>query len=209
MTEAAAHAPGPEAPAFRQTRPYCLASGSPRRAQLLGRLGLRFSVCDPRVAEEQLPGEEPRAMVQRLARLKAQAVAPARRECLVLAGDTVVVIQGQVLGKPGGAQQAQRMLELLSGRSHEVLTGWFLQDGPSGDAASGVERTLVHFRQLPPDWIGWYSRLPEAWDKAGAYAVQGVGGTMVSGIEGSYSNVVGYPVETIFWQLWQRGWLTL
>lgn len=192
---------------MKQTVPLCLASSSPRRRELLRQCGLVFHECAPHVDEEPLPGEAPEALVTRLALAKARAALGRCPDGVVLAADTVVVLDGGILGKPESPQDAARMLGLLSGRTHRVITGYCLL--PRG-AAAGISRavtTEVAFRVLPPEWVRWYSHLPEAQDKAGAYAIQGRGCAMVSGIQGSYTNVVGLPVESVIWDLLEQGWL--
>lgn len=193
---------------MRLTRPLCLASASPRRRALLEQFGLAFVTFAPAVDEAPLPGERPEALVARLASLKARAALAAHPSHLILAGDTVVALDGALLGKPDSPDAAAGMLRRLSGKVHRVLTGYELLDGPSGRRVTRVAETDVEFRVLPPAWVGWYSHLPEAADKAGAYAIQGQGGAMVSGIRGSYTNVVGLPVESVIWDLAEQGWLT-
>jgi septum formation protein len=101
------------------------------------------------------------------------------------------------------------MLERLSDATHHVLSAWYALDADTGQANGGIVETRVTFRRLPPAWIRWYSRLDEALDKAGAYGIQGIGGAMVERIEGSYPNVVGFPIEVVLWELLARGWLEL
>jgi septum formation protein len=195
--------------AMKQQRPLCLASASPRRRELLQRFGLEFAVYAPQVDERALPGEAAEAHVERLARCKAEAARAGFPGHGILAGDTVVVHQGEILGKPVHAQDAQRMLERLSDATHRVLSAWYALDADTGQANGGIVETRVTFRRLPPAWIRWYSRLDEALDKAGAYGIQGIGGAMVERIEGSYPNVVGFPIEVVVWELLARGWLEL
>jgi septum formation protein len=194
---------------MRPTRPIVLASASPRRRELLERLGLAFAVIPAHVDEQPLEGETVEHLVARLAREKARNVSSKARQALVIAGDTEVELAGEILGKPEGSDRAAAMLRRLSGRTHRVLTGYHLLDGPTGDVLARTVETRVTFRELPEPWIAWYSALPEAHDKAGAYAVQGVGGAMVSRLEGSYTNVVGLPVESVLWDLIERGWVSL
>ena len=168
-----------------------LASGSPRRRALLAALGWRFEWTAPRVDESPLPGEAPEALCERLARLKAEA--PEVREgVLVLAADTIVVVDGRVLGKPTDLGESREMLALLQGRRHEVLTGVALRW--RGRTASAVERTAVRFRPLTPGEVAAYAATGEGMDKAGSYAIQGRGALLVSGIDGDYFNVVGLPL---------------
>jgi len=172
-----------------------LASASPRRQELLGRLGLTFEVVSAGVDEAVRPGEPPGEYVLRVARQKAAAVARSRPGALVLAADTAVVLDGAILGKPSGAEEARRMLRSLSGRRHSVLTAVALE-GAAQEAA--VVETAVWFRPLAEAEIAWYASTSEPLDKAGSYALQGAGGMLVQRIEGSASSVVGLPLaETV------------
>lgn len=177
--------------------PLVLASASPRRRELLAQLGLPFEVVPPEVDESVRAGEDPRAYVVRLAREKVDRVASRRRDALVLAADTAVVLGTEILGKPRDAPEAESMLWRLSGRDHLVLTGVAIGRSPKPVSAIAVE-TRVWFRSLRPEEIRWYVRSGEPLDKAGAYGIQGLGGALVRRIEGSASNVVGLPVaETL------------
>jgi septum formation protein len=167
-----------------------LASQSPRRRELLEQLGLAPEVRPARTDESVLPGEAPRDYVLRVAREKARAV----EGDVVLAADTAVVLRGEVLGKPGGAEDARRMLRALSGSTHEVLTGVCVRRGAVRLELAQVVSTAVRFAPLAPAAIEWYVRTGEPLDKAGAYAIQGAGGAFVLGVEGSVSNVVGLPL---------------
>ena len=172
-----------------------LASASPRRAELLAAAGFAFEV-RPRTVDERLkPGEDPHAHVVRLAREKAEAVDGADPDLVVLAADTVVVIDGLVLGKPADDGEAAVMLRRLSGRTHEVLTGVALRS--AGRVLTDVARTAVHFLPLSAAEIAWYVASGEPRDKAGAYAIQGLASRFVDRIEGSYTNVVGLPIATV------------
>jgi septum formation protein len=168
-----------------------LASQSPRRSELLRSAGISFRVQAANIDETPLPGEAPVAYVRRLAREKAEAV-PGE---LVLGADTVVVAGGQILGKPVNANDAIRMLLLLSGRRHEVITGFCLK-GP--ETITGHDTTAVFFAPLTVDEIRAYVATGEPMDKAGAYAIQGLASRFVERIEGSYSNVVGLPVALVY-----------
>lgn len=172
-----------------------LASRSPRRADLLTRAGYRFEVAPADIDERRREGEAPRELVRRLAREKAAAVAPRHRGAVVLGADTLVVVDGAVLGKPDGAAAAAAMLRRLSGRAHEVLTGVALH-GADG-WRDGVQSTRVVFRALSPEDVAWYVATGESADKAGAYSIQGRASRFVTRIEGSYTNVVGLPVELV------------
>ena len=170
-----------------------LASGSPRRRELLVACGYDVDVHVPGVAEGRAPGEAPAQMVVRLAQEKARTARTA--EGLVVAADTTVVLDGQVLEKPADDADARAMLRRLSGRTHEVLTGWCVR-GPRGER-SGVVATAVTFRPLTDAEIDAYVASGEPRDKAGAYGIQGRGGALVDVVHGSYPNVVGLPVAEV------------
>jgi septum formation protein len=172
-----------------------LASASPRRRELLSGLGLRFTVRSSEIDETPRPGEAPGAYVLRLAREKVLAVG--RPGELVLAADTSVVVDEQILGKPRDDADAERMLRLLAGREHEVLTGVAVLD-PMGRLAAGVARTVVRMAPLSAEEIAWYVATGEPRDKAGAYAIQGLGALFVEAVTGNYSNVVGLPIPTVY-----------
>ncbi len=172
-----------------------LASASPRRRELLGQLGLRFTVAAADIDETPHPAEAPEAYVLRLAREKARAVAGRFPGAWVLAADTTVVLGPELLGKPRDEAEARAMLSRLSGRTHEVHTGVALA-GRAEEAL--VVRTRVTFRTLSAGEIAWYAGTGEPLDKAGAYAVQGKGGFLVAAVEGSPTNVIGLPLgETL------------
>ena len=171
--------------------PLILASASPRRADLLRSAGLDFAIEPADVDETPLPGEAPVDYVERVAFDKARAVAGAGR--LVLAADTTVEIDGEILAKPSDKADARRMLNELGGREHAVHTGVVvLPDGAS--ARSIVVTTAVRFVDLPPDVIEWYVATGEPLDKAGAYALQGRAAAFVESIDGSVTNVIGLPL---------------
>jgi septum formation protein len=169
-----------------------LASASPRRALILRGLGVRFRVVVSGADETIVPGEEAGAAAERLARVKAAAVARSEPPP-ILGADTVVVCAGRILGKPGSPEEARQMLRLLSGRTHEVVTGLCLVS-PQG-TRSGIERTAVTFAAMSPEEIDWYVAGGEPMDKAGAYHVDGKGALFVSSVTGSPSNVSGLPVR--------------
>ena len=168
-----------------------LASGSPRRRALLTELGWSFDCVVPDVDESPLPGEAPEALCERLARTKAESLGD-REGALVLAADTIVAVDGRILGKPADPAEGREMLSLLQGRGHEVLTGIALRW--AGRTVSAVERTAVRFRPLTAGEIAAYLATGEGTDKAGSYAIQGKGSLLVSAIEGDYFNVVGLPL---------------
>ena len=178
-----------------------LASASPRRAELLNAAGIEFDPMPAHVDETVQDGESPERYVRRLADAKACGILARSHGRPVVAADTVVVVDGQILGKPSDAADARRMLRLLSGRRHEVLTAVSVSLGGPDDvcpAASAVERTTVEFAPLSDAEIGWYVASGEPMDKAGAYAIQGLASRFVTRIEGSYSNVVGLPVALVY-----------
>ena len=185
-----------------------LASSSPRRASLLKALGIPFRRVAPEVDETRRPGESVRRYVRRLAIEKALVVANRRPHAWVIAGDTTVVLDGALLGKPRDAREARTMLRQLSGRSHRVVSGIALVRGDRDSIASRVSSTRVTFRPLSDDEIRWYVRTGEPLDKAGAYGAQEKGGLLVTRIDGSYSNVVGFPLEK-FYELWRAAGLPL
>jgi septum formation protein len=180
-------------------RGFVLASGSPRRRELLEGLGVRFAIRSADIDETPSPGEAPEAYVLRLAREKARAAS--RPGEVILAADTTVVIDGEILGKPLDDADAERMLRLLSGREHEVLTGVAVLDATEagrGRIASGLARTAVRMAPLTREEIAWYAATGEPLDKAGAYAIQGLGSLFVEAVSGNYSNVVGLPIPTVY-----------
>lgn len=183
-----------------------LASASPRRAELLTAAGFAFEMLAVDVDERARPGEAPADYVCRLASeksarafelLEGRAVAegPATREIVVLGADTAVVVDGEILGKPADDAAAERMLGLLSGRGHEVMTGVSLRS--AREEISRVETTTVWFARLSPDDIAEYVATGEGLDKAGAYAIQGFASRFIPRINGSYSNVVGLPIALV------------
>jgi septum formation protein len=182
-----------------QTR-LVLASASPRRRELLGQLGLAFDVSAADIDETPHQGEAAPAYVLRLAREKARTVATRNPGAWVLAADTTVVLGEELLGKPRDEAEVRDMMGRLSGRTHEVQTGVALA-GPGGEPSgehSMVVRTRVTFRPLSAGEIAWYASTGESLDKAGGYAIQGKGGFLVAGIEGSPTNVIGLPLgETL------------
>jgi septum formation protein len=168
-----------------------LASASPRRRELLAQLGLAFDVVPAEVDETPQPGERPLALVRRLAAAKALAVDGEP----VLGADTIVEVDGEILGKPTDETDARRMLRRLSARSHRVHTGVAVRCGDRVEVQSVT--TIVTFVPLLPSAIDWYLGTGEPFDKAGAYAIQGAGGVFVEAVRGSVSNVVGLPLTTV------------
>lgn len=180
-----------------------LASASPRRADVLRQLRLPFTIDPARLDESYLPGETPGAHVERLALEKARAVAPAHPGALVVGGDTVVVHQGRVLGKPADPEEARAMLSSLAGRSHDVLSGLALVGGRV--ERSTVARATVTFRAADERALEAYVATGEPMDKAGAYGIQEGGAALVEEIRGDYYTVVGFPVAAFLDLLAQAG----
>lgn len=175
-------------------RRIVLASASPRRRELLEQVGLEFSI-DPGEVDERVPaGEEPGHLVLRLALDKATSVARRHPGAVVIGADTVVVLDGTVLGKPSDVDHARAMLRLLAGAAHRVLTGVAVVDAFSGRRRSEYEETLVWMRPYTEQEIERYLATGEPMGKAGAYAIQGRGALLVRRIEGCYANVVGMPL---------------
>lgn len=171
-----------------------LASQSPRRAELLKNAGFEFTVRASSIDETVRPGENPEQHVERLAWEKANSV-PGSADEIVLGADTIVLIDGEVLGKPRDPADAERMLTLLSGRKHEVLTAICLRCG--AQVATETVATNVWFVTLSEAQIHEYVATGEPMDKAGAYAIQGIASRYIERIDGSYSNVVGLPVAAV------------
>ncbi len=182
-----------------------LASASPRRSECLRMFGLTFTVQPAEVPETVQREESPEAHVERLARDKAIAVASGRPGEFVLGGDTVVTLDGEILGKPSGPEEAEAMLFRLAGRTHRVASGLALAL-PSGDVRSGVSTTEVTFRQFSPEVARAYVATGEPLDKAGAYGIQGLGAVLVTEIRGDYYCVVGLPVALLMRLFEESGW---
>lgn len=179
-----------------------LASSSPRRVTLLRQAGFDFDQVTPALDETPAPGEAPAALVQRLALAKAAAVAMPSGK-LVLAADTVVALAGVPLGKPQGREHGLAMLAALSGRTHSVLTGFAVAAGQA--SSSQVVETQVTFRCLTHREIANYWATGEPQDKAGAYGIQGLGRSLVKSWRGSYTNVMGLPMEAVTAELARHG----
>ena len=187
--------------------PLLLASGSPRRRDLLASVEIPFTVEIPEVDERALPGESPHDLTLRLARIKAGEVARRvpRVAGLVLAADTAVVVDDMALGKPRDVDHAMATLRRLSGRDHRVLTGFCILDQGSGREEAAVAQTRVWFRDLTEGEIRGYVGTGEPMDKAGAYACQGIGAFLIARVEGSYTNVVGLPLGQVIDTLGRMG----
>lgn len=187
-----------------------LASASPRRAEILRHAGFTFDIHAVRVDESRLRDEHPEGYVRRLASAKARLAADDAiqngERAMVIAADTVISLGRQILGKPSDGDDARRMLRLLSGKTHEVLTGLSIVNVPAGPEALHVETTHVTFLQLSEKDVREYVATGEPLGKAGAYAIQGIGGRFITRIEGCYFNVVGLPLASLWSSLRACGW---
>lgn len=175
-----------------------LASGSPRRKEILENLGLKFRVAPAGIDENLISGEEAPDYALRMAVQKALAVAKTQETGLIIGADTVVSLDGNILGKPKNAAQAKEQLTLLSGREHIVITGLGLVDKEEGRTVSAMVQTIVYFQELTEREIDAYIATGEPLDKAGSYGIQGLGAIFVRRIEGDYFNVVGLPVAKLY-----------
>jgi septum formation protein len=175
-----------------------LASQSPRRAELLATIGVRFKTQPGYIDESVLPGESPADYIMRISRAKALAVVSQHQSGLVIAADTIVVVDDQILGKPTDEEDARRMLKELSWRWHQVMTCVTLIDAATGREAADYAITRVRFAEMRDHEIDWYISTGEPMDKAGAYGIQGKGGLFVEEVVGNYHNVVGLPLTLVY-----------
>jgi septum formation protein len=173
-----------------------LASSSPRRAELLAAAGFTFEMSPPHVDESSFPDEDPREYVVRVARTKAGHARLGDPGTVVLSADTVVVARGRVMGKPADAGEAESMLRILSGIVHDVHTGVCLRS--AREIRTDIVTTRVSFLPLTDEEIAWYVSTGEPLDKAGAYGIQGRASRFINWIDGSWSNVVGLPIATVY-----------
>ncbi|MDD5082997.1 MAG: Maf family protein [Dehalococcoidales bacterium] len=174
-----------------------LASASPRRRELLEQIGLRFEVEASDCPEEIPPELPPHELAQRLSREKARVVAGKHRNAVIIAADTIGIFRDNILGKPATAAEARSILQTLSGQPHSVITGFTIIDTGTSKTVSRSVETRVYIKQLTIDEIDAYVASWEPLDKAGAYAIQGLGAVIVERIEGDYSNVVGLPLNAL------------
>ena len=179
-----------------EAKQLILASASPRRSEILRGLDLEFAIEPADIDESRLGDEAAELYVERVARSKADN--RSRPGTLTIAADTIVVIDGLVLGKPGDPEDAKEMLARLAGREHEVLTAVAVLDGDSSALRSSVVRSKVQIAAMSASEINWYVATGEPLDKAGAYAIQGLGSLFVESVEGNYTNIVGLPVPTLY-----------
>jgi septum formation protein len=181
-----------------------LASQSPRRAELISRLGLEFDVRPAEIDETYVDNEMPADHAERLAREKAATIASREATSLVVGSDTIVVLGNRVLGKPTSREHAVEMLMQLSGREHEVFTGIAVAHGDRIE--SGLERVTVRFRALTQEQCERYVDTGEPMDKAGSYGIQGYGSAIVEGVEGDYFAVMGLPIVRMLLLIERFGW---
>ncbi|NPV05463.1 MAG: septum formation inhibitor Maf [Syntrophaceae bacterium] len=177
-----------------KTPKLILASASPRRREMLRMLGVAFTVLHSDVDENPLAGESPEAYALRLSEAKARAVAAVRPGRWVLGADTIVTIDGELLGKPRTPDEARCMIRRLSGRAHTVITAFTLFNSERAEPVRRAVSSVVLFKEVPEDELEWYVATDEPYDKAGGYAVQGKAAVLVSEVRGSWTNVVGLPL---------------
>ncbi len=186
---------------INSTASFILASASPRRRELLQSVGLKFKIIPAHVNENYLTGENPRQHVKRLSSDKAMVIARKYPEAWVLGADTIVVIDGLILGKPKKEAQARKMLQKLSGREHKVFTGFTIAHVAAKIYKTRVIQSAVQFKTISPKEMDWYVSCDEPYDKAGGYAVQGKGTYFIQSIRGSYTNVIGLPLCEVLEEL--------
>ncbi len=176
---------------------FILASVSPRRKELLEGMGIEFDVIPSGINEDFLNGETPRDHVLRLSKEKSSAVSRNNPDAWVLGADTVVIIDGEVIGKPGTQNEARAMLARLSGREHQVITGFTIVNKSADVMITDAVESFVIFKEISEDEMDWYVKTKEPYDKAGGYAVQGMAAFFIREIRGSYTNVVGLPLTEV------------
>ena len=194
---------------YKTIAPLVLASQSPRRRQLLSQMGIKFSLASADIEERQEPGEKALDFVARMAQSKALCVAGRHPESWILAADTIVVIDGDILGKPGDVTDACRMLKRLAGRWHQVFTAFTLHHQALGKAITEVDSSRVKITALKKAAIVAYVASGEPLDKAGSYAVQGIGGAFVEALDGSPTTVIGLPLPLVTKQLLENNIISL
>lgn len=182
-----------------------LASGSPRRRELMTRIGFNFQYVTSNISEELTGDTDFAGQAMRLAAMKAYSVSNIYDEAYIIGADTIVVLDGKAYGKPQDAAEAKNTLRALSGKKHTVITGVALVNKREGVCDRFYESTDVYFRKFGDEFIDWYIETEEPFDKAGSYAIQGKGCLMVEKISGDYDNVVGLPVSSLFQHLIKAG----
>ncbi len=188
---------------------FILASASPRRKELLGELIRDFEIIPSEIDETSLAGESPEDHVLRLSREKALEISRGKPDKWVLGADTVVIIDGKMLGKPKTAVEAKQMLDMLSGRAHRVITGFAIVKEGEGIIVNDTVESCVIFKDISRDEIDWYTGTNEPYDKAGGYAVQGKAAFFIKEIHGSYTNVIGLPLCEVVTALKNAGVMRL
>jgi len=183
------------------SKQFILASASPRRDELLRSVGLKFKIIPAHVNEEYLKVESARKHVRRLSRDKAMVIAQKNPDAWVLGADTIVVIDGLILGKPKNKKHAREMLARLSDREHKVFTGFTLAHDATKVYKTKVIQSAVKFKKISPKEMEWYLNSDEPYDKAGGYAAQGRGASFIKSIRGSYTNVIGLPLCEVLEEL--------
>ncbi len=186
---------------YKTIAPLVLGSQSPRRRELLGQLGIKFAIARADIDECLKAGETPADFVGRMAAEKARAVAGAFPASWILAADTIVVLEGKVLGKPEDKAAAEKMLTRIAGNRHQVLTAFTLYHPQNGSPVTRLDSSRVKIAALSAEQIAAYINTGEPLDKAGSYAVQGLGGAFVEAIEGSPTNVIGLPLPLVVAEL--------
>ena len=184
---------------------FILASASPRRRELMASIGLDFDVIPSNIPEQRQLGEAPEEYVARLSREKSEAIATAHPDRWVVAADTTVLLGEHLLEKPADKADAARMLSAIAGRTHTVYSGLTLRKASAGYSDTRVAESEVRMLPLTADDIEWYVNTGEPMDKAGAYAVQGIGSMFIDSVHGSYTNVVGLPLALLFQMLRKAG----
>jgi len=186
-----------------------LASSSPRRCELLKQLGVDFEVIPSKIEEDSVLGESPGEHVIRLAEAKALDVGNRFPDHWVIGADTIVYVDGIILGKPKSREEALKMLQLMSGKEHRVLTGISVEHSNKGKGESEAVETAVRVKVLSPAEMEWYIGTGEPFDKAGGYGIQGIGSFMIESINGSYTNVVGLPLCELMQMMSRLGALSI
>jgi len=193
---------------YRMKMPLVLASASPRRRELLGLVGIKFKITPSQIEESELGGADPARTARSYARKKAEAVARQtgdRADCWFLGVDTIVILDREVMGKPADRDQAREFLRKLSGRRHQVITAYCLLKPQGRKRVEKAVSSRVKIRAMAPAEIEAYLDTDEPYDKAGAYAAQGIGASLIVAIEGSYTNVVGLPLAELTMDLLRLG----
>ena len=195
-----------------QHRPLCLASSSPRRKELLKKFNLEFDCYTPNIDEKPNKNEHAESFVKRMAIAKGRKIHQTclnlAQDVIILAADTIVFFNGQIMGKPKTVTHAKSMLSQLNDNLHTVLSGYYILDSATGNEITDVVCTKVKFQKITTDLLEWYASTGEPLGKAGSYSIQGQGLILVESIEGSYNNVVGLPIEFIIPYMSNNGWIS-